>query len=89
MCASNWWRGECTEGGLPTLNVACCMQVVKNSEVIFLAVKPQYVSVVLKEVKLYLTDEHIVVSIAAGIPLAVMKVNVQPLHIKTCCSSLQ
>ena len=50
------------------------MQVAKNSEVIFLAVKPQYVATVLKEIKQHLTDQHIVVSIAAGIPLAAMKV---------------
>ena len=50
------------------------LQVAKNSEVIFLAVKPQYVSTVLKEIKQHLTDQHIVVSIAAGIPLAIMKV---------------
>ena len=48
--------------------------MAKNSEVVFLAVKPQYVTTVLKEIKQHLTDQHIVVSIAAGIPLAVMKV---------------
>ncbi|KAK9841115.1 hypothetical protein WJX74_000217 [Apatococcus lobatus] len=49
------------------------VDVAKNSEVIFLAVKPQYVATVLKEIKQHLTDQHIVVSIAAGIPLAAMK----------------
>lgn len=59
------------------------MQVAKTSEVIFLAVKPQYVATVLKEIKQHLTDSHIVVSIAAGIPLAVMKVGA----ILLCCHS--
>lgn len=72
------------------------LQVAKNSEVIFLAVKPQFVSTVLKEIKQHLTDQHIVVSIAAGIPLAVMKVrpDQQPVQdwmipSKQCSATLQ
>lgn len=49
-------------------------QVVQQSDIVFIAVKPQYVSVVMKEVKPYLTDKHIIVSIAAGITLANLKV---------------
>jgi len=48
-------------------------EVVKNVDIIFLAVKPQYVSVVIKECKSSLTSKHVLVSIAAGIPLAAMK----------------
>lgn len=44
-------------------------QVVQRSEVIFVAVKPQYVVPVLREVAPSLTDRHLVVSIAAGITL--------------------
>lgn len=49
-------------------------QVVKNSKIIFIATKPQYVKVVLAEVKDILTPEHIIVSIAAGVPIAALKV---------------
>ena len=51
------------------------MQVAKNVDIIFLAVKPQYVSVVIKEVKSALTNKHVLVSIAAGVPLSAMKVD--------------
>jgi pyrroline-5-carboxylate reductase len=47
--------------------------VVKSAEVVFIAVKPQYVTQVLQEVKQHLTDRHIIVSIAAGIPLQTLK----------------
>ena len=43
-----------------------------------IAVKPQYVGTVLEEIKDILTDEHIIVSIAAGIPLSAMKVSLSP-----------
>jgi pyrroline-5-carboxylate reductase len=48
--------------------------VVQNSDIVFIAVKPQYVSVVLLEAKEHLRDRHIIVSIAAGIRLEDMKV---------------
>lgn len=57
------------------------MQVVKNVDIIFLAVKPQYVSVVIKECKSSLTSKHVLVSIAAGIPLAAMKVSIHTHHL--------
>lgn len=50
------------------------LQVAENSDVIFIAVKPQYVSVVLKEIKSAVRKDTIIVSIAAGIPLVAMKV---------------
>ena len=50
------------------------MQVVKNSDILFVAVKPQYVKLVLKEAKQHLTDKHLIVSIAAGIPLEALQV---------------
>ena len=46
--------------------VVCAQQVVENSEIVFLAVKPQFVQPVLKEVREHLTERHTVVSIAAG-----------------------
>ena len=45
---------------------------------IFIAVKPQYVGIVLKEMKGQLNKESIIVSIAAGVPLAAMKVTSLP-----------
>lgn len=39
---------------------------------IFVAVKPQYVSVVLREISPQLTSEHLIVSIAAGVTLAAL-----------------
>ena len=47
--------------------------MVENSDVVFIAVKPQYVGVVLKEVKGSLKDSHTIVSIAAGVTLAQLK----------------
>lgn len=49
--------------------------MVKGSEIVFLAVKPPYVATVLREVKSNLTEKHTIVSIAAGITLATLKVS--------------
>ena len=49
-------------------------QVVKNSRIVFICVKPQYVKVVLEEVRELLTNDHVIVSIAAGVPIAALKV---------------
>lgn len=49
-------------------------EVAEASNIIFIAVKPQYVSVVLKEISSKLTEEHVVVSIAAGVTLAALAV---------------
>lgn len=49
-------------------------QVAEKSDVIFIAVKPQYVSVVLNEIKGAVKKDTIIVSIAAGVPLSAMKV---------------
>lgn len=54
------------------------LQVVKNTDIIFISVKPQYVSMVIKEFKQHLTEKHIIVSIAAGIPLKVLQVRLYP-----------
>ena len=43
------------------------LKVAQNSDVIFVAVKPQYVSIVLNEIRPFLTEKHTIVSIAAGI----------------------
>jgi pyrroline-5-carboxylate reductase len=48
-------------------------EVVSKGRLIFIAVKPQYVKTVLEEVKAQLSDEHVIVSIAAGVPLSVLE----------------
>ena len=45
------------------------LQVANNSDVIFVAVKPQHVSGVLQELRPVLRPNHTIVSIAAGITL--------------------
>jgi pyrroline-5-carboxylate reductase len=42
-------------------------EVVKGSEIIILAVKPQVISIVLEEIRPVVSSDHLVVSIAAGI----------------------
>ena len=53
-------------------------QVVQSADVIFVAVKPQYVGAVLREVAPHLSDRHTVVSIAAGITLQSLKARCAP-----------
>lgn len=48
--------------------------MAEAAEVIFIAVKPQYVPVVLREISPKLTEKHLIVSIAAGVTLAVLTV---------------
>ena len=47
--------------------------VVQSSEVVFLAVKPGQVDEVLTEIRGQFTEEHVLISIAAGVPLARMQ----------------
>ena len=47
--------------------------VVKSATVIFLAVKPNHVQEVLAEVKPIFTERHLLISIAAGVPIARME----------------
>lgn len=49
------------------------MQVVAQSDVVFIAVKPQYVSLVLKEVRPVMKAGTVIVSIAAGVTLESLK----------------
>lgn len=50
-------------------------ELVKNSDVIFIAVKPNQVLGVLEEVKPFITPEKLVVSIAAGVTLSKLETN--------------
>ena len=64
------------------------MQVVRNSRIVFICVKPQYVKVVLEEVRDLLTDEHVLVSIAAGVPISALKVlSAQATLLHDACAS--
>lgn len=45
------------------------IEVVKNSKIILFAVKPFVLRDVLNEIKQYITDEHVILSIAAGISI--------------------
>lgn len=54
------------------LKINCCstnLEVVTNSEIIMLAVKPNVIGAVLKEIQTSLTSKHLIVSIAAGVTL--------------------
>ncbi|MBT7593061.1 MAG: NAD(P)-binding domain-containing protein, partial [Candidatus Scalindua sp.] len=48
-------------------------EVIANSDVIILAIKPNVMGTILEELKSDITSEHLVVSIAAGIPLSFME----------------
>ena len=54
-------------------SVAHNSDVVSYSEIVFLAVKPQNMATVLAEVSPFLTHQHLVVSIAAGITLSTLE----------------
>jgi pyrroline-5-carboxylate reductase len=49
------------------------VRVAGNAEIVFIAVKPGIVPVVLREVSGAITPQHLVISIAAGVPIASME----------------
>ena len=49
------------------------IEVVRSSDVIILAVKPHHVGPVLDEMKPYLSADHLVISIAAGVKIGFME----------------
>ncbi|XP_062251082.1 pyrroline-5-carboxylate reductase 3 isoform X1 [Platichthys flesus] len=49
------------------------LEVVSGSDVIFVAVKPHLVPLVLSEISQHVTDRHIIVSVAAGVTLATLE----------------
>lgn len=55
-------------------------QVVSESDVVVLAVKPDVIPTVLREIEPDLADDSLIVSIAAGVPLAVLE-EVGPIYI--------
>lgn len=48
-------------------------EVVSGSDVVFVAVKPHLVPLVLNEVSQHVSDRHIIVSVAAGVTLATLE----------------
>uniref|UniRef100_UPI0037E7A5C4 pyrroline-5-carboxylate reductase 3 isoform X1 n=2 Tax=Semicossyphus pulcher TaxID=241346 RepID=UPI0037E7A5C4 len=63
--------GRFQELGIPVTHSN--IEVVCGSDVVFLAVKPHLVPLVLSEVSQYVTDRHIIVSVAAGVTLATLE----------------
>lgn len=49
------------------------VEVVCGSDVVFIAVKPHLISVVLAEISQHVTDRHTIVSVAAGVTLATLE----------------
>ena len=49
--------------------------MVKTAEVVILAVKPDQVAGVLAEIRGHFTENHLLISIAAGVPLARLEVD--------------
>lgn len=49
-------------------------ELVKKAQIIFIAVKPWFCRLVLEEVGSSLTPDHVIVSIAAGMPLSALEV---------------
>lgn len=56
----------------------CAVETVKTCDVLVLAVKPQDMDVLLREIRKHLTAKHLVVSIAAGKTLATLKKHMGP-----------
>jgi len=54
------------------------LEVVQSAKVIFLAVKPDQVATVLADVKSQFTSEHLLISIAAGVPIAKLEAGLPP-----------
>lgn len=68
---SNRNQGRFQEMGITFTNSN--VEVVCGSDIVFVAVKPYLVQDVLNQVSQYVTDRHIVVSVAAGVTLATLE----------------
>ena len=49
------------------------LQIVKNCSIIFICVKPQVFETTLKKLTTHFTNDHLVISIAAGVPLTIIE----------------
>jgi len=54
------------------------VEVTQSAKVLFLAVKPDQVAAVLTEVREHFTGEHLLISIAAGVPTAKLETGLSP-----------
>uniref|UniRef100_A0A8P4KJG0 Pyrroline-5-carboxylate reductase 3 n=1 Tax=Dicentrarchus labrax TaxID=13489 RepID=A0A8P4KJG0_DICLA len=63
--------GRFQELGIPITHSN--IEVVCGSDVVFVAVKPHLVSLVLNEISQHVTDRHIIVSVAAGVTLSTLE----------------
>jgi len=72
VCASDVYPAavESFKAATGACGAASNLDVVKASQVVVLAVKPQQMASVLAEIAPAITDQHLVISIAAGIKLA-------------------
>ncbi|MFO1512347.1 MAG: pyrroline-5-carboxylate reductase [Verrucomicrobiota bacterium] len=66
--------GNETESKVASSNV----EVAQAAKVVFLAVKPDQVASVLAEVREHFTSEHLLISIAAGVPIAKLEGGLSP-----------
>jgi pyrroline-5-carboxylate reductase len=49
------------------------MQIVEKSDIIFICVKPQVFETTLQKLQSYFTNDHLVISIAAGVPITTIE----------------
>lgn len=56
------------------------MEVVDHSEIVVVAVKPNVVQTVLRQVSPIVTPDNLIVSVAAGVPLGVMEQVIMNIH---------
>src|SRR3954447_3318648 len=72
IIASDPMAGACAEFGkeVGAKTTASNVEVAKFAKVLILAVKPHQVGEVLGEIREHFTDQHLLISIAAGVPLA-------------------
>ncbi len=49
------------------------LQIVEKCNIIFICVKPQVFETTLQKLQTYFTNDHLVISIAAGVPLAIIE----------------
>ncbi|MCI5150263.1 MAG: hypothetical protein D3916_12900, partial [Candidatus Electrothrix sp. MAN1_4] len=66
-------RREYLEDTYNVKGVESPAELVGNSQTLILSIKPQIMEPVLRQYSTYLTEKHLLISIAAGIPLACME----------------
>ena len=54
------------------------VEVVQGAHVLVLAVKPSHVAELLDEIRPFITPKHLLISIAAGVPIAKLEAGLEP-----------